>query len=215
MTSFRLRARVFCSLSLLTAMMLLAASSPLAAQQGAPPAPIATGPPPLAPLGIPNFGRVTEMLYRGGQPKPESYEELKALGIEIVVNFREERDKIEVERREVEALGLRYVNIPWSSWHRPPTQRVAEFLALLRANPQKKIFVHCHRGADRTGVMVAAYRMAVENWTPPQALAEMKAFHFHRFWLRHLKSYVEDFPRLLDADPAFRALHLAAPAYAP
>jgi protein tyrosine/serine phosphatase len=168
-----------------------------------------------APRGVPNFGQVSPFLFRGGQPGEESFQGLKKLGVEIVVNFRDERDLIESERRQVEALGLRYVSIPWSSWHRPNDQRVIEFLELVRANPQKKILVHCHHGADRTGVMVAAYRIAVERWTPPQAIAEMDAYHFHSFWLHHLKSYVQDFPELLAADPNFRALRPPAQASTP
>src|SRR5712692_1138285 len=147
----------------------------------------------LAPAGVSNFGEVTPLLFRGGQPSQEGFQALKKLGVEIVVNFREEHDLIEAERHHVEPLGIRYVSIPWNSWHSPNDQQVAEFLTLLRANPQKKIFVHCHHGADRTSVMVAAYRIAAQNWTPQQAIAEMELFHFHSFWLHHLKSYVEDF----------------------
>ena len=169
----------------------------------------------LAPAGVSNFGEVTPLLYRGGQPNQEGFQALKKLGVAIVVNFRDERDLIEAERRQVEALGMRYVGIPWSSWHSPNDQQVAEFLALLRASPQKKIFVHCHYGADRTGVMVAVYRIAAQNWTPPQAIAEMESFHFQRFLRFYLKSYVEDFPRLLAADPSLRALHPAAQTSAP
>lgn len=164
----------------------------------------------LAFAGLPNSGRVSPTLYRGGQPGSAGYEELKKLGIEIVVNFRNEPEKIEVERRAVEVLGLRYVSLPLSSWHRPDTKLVAEFFDLVRANPERKIFVHCHRGADRTGVMVAAYRIAFDHWTPPQALEEMSAYHFHSFWFRHLKRYVQNFPQLLAADPALRQLAPAA-----
>jgi protein tyrosine/serine phosphatase len=163
----------------------------------------------LAPAGVSNFGEVTPLLYRGGQPSQKGFQALKKLGVEIVVNFRDERDLIEAERHQVELLDIRYVSIPWNSWHSPNDQQVAEFLTLLRANPQKKIFIHCHHGADRTSVMVAVYRIAAQNWTPPQAIAEMESFHFQRFLLFYLKSYVEDFPRLLAADPSLRALRPA------
>jgi protein tyrosine/serine phosphatase len=160
--------------------------------------------------GLPNLGQVTEMLYRGGQPTEEGYRELKKLGIQIIVNFRNEKENIEAERREVEALGMRYVSIPWSGWHKPTNHQVARFLTLLRANREKKIFAHCHHGSERTGVMVAAFRMAMQDWTPQQVLEEMKEFHFHHFWFRHLRSYVEDFPRQFEADTNFRALQPAA-----
>lgn len=169
----------------------------------------------LAPRGVANFGEVSSQLYRGAQPTPEGFAGLKRLGVEIVVNLRHEPDLIAGERQTVESLGLRYVSIPWNSWHQPSSQQVAEFLALLQANPRKKIFVHCHHGADRTGVMVAAYRIADEHWTPAQAIQEMNAFHFHGFWLRHLKRYVQDFPQQLAADPSLRALRPAAESSTP
>ena len=205
---------VIASIVLLTT--LLAASTHLGGQKAAlrvpPPTPLAEK---ITVRGVPNFGRVSETLYRGGQPTPEGFAELKKLGIEIVVNFRDERKLVEAERQQVEALGMHYANIPWSSARNPKSPQVAEFLELLRANPQKKIFAHCHLGADRTGVMVAAYRIAAEKWTPPQALEEMNVFHFHGFWLPHLKRWVVGFPRQLAADANFRALRPAAQASAP
>ena len=53
----------------------------------------------------------------------------------------------------------------------PKTEDVAHFLELLRASPDKKVFVHCERGAERTGVMVACYRISSERWTADQATA--------------------------------------------
>ena len=203
---------IFSNLALFIAALLLGANPGLATQQAAPAAEQAQK---IGLAGVPNFGRVTPTLYRGGQPTDEGFQELKKLGIAIVVNFRNERDKIEAERREAEGLGLRYSSIPWSSWHRPDDTQVAEFLQLVRANPDKKIFVHCHHGADRTGVMVAAFRIAFEHWTPSQALAEMSEFHFHRFWYPHLKSYVEEFPQELLGNPQLRGLRPAVHPSAP
>ncbi len=208
MKSRRLPVYIFSGVALVAAMLLTAAGVHHAAQQATPP-----GPSSLA--GVPNFGRVSATLYRGGQPSDEGLLALKKSGVEIVVNFRNEPDRIEKERHEVEALGLRYVSIPWSSWHAPSNQQVAEFLELLRANPQKKTFVHCHHGSDRTGVMVAAYRIAFDNWTPAAAIEEMNAYHFHRFWMSHLKHYIEGFPQQLARNPIFRAPQPAVQATAP
>lgn len=158
--------------------------------------------------GVGNFGRVTENLYRGAQPSPEGFSQLKKLGIGMVVNFRDERSEQQKEQRAAEALGMRYVVIGWNARKEPTDAQVAEFLALVRENSQTKIFAHCHLGADRTGVMLAAYRIAEDHWTAEQALAEMKAFHLH-FWLPHLKHYVSDFPRRMQSSPALQTL--AAP----
>jgi len=155
---------------------------------------------------LPNFGQVTPTLYRGGQPRREGYAELQKLGVTTVVNLRNDEDEVSEEKKRVEALGMRFVSLPWSGWDRPDNKQVAEFLRLLRANPGQKVFVHCRRGAERTGVMVAAYRIAAQGWTPGQALEEMEEFKFRGLWFGHLKRYVLRLPELLGSDPDFRTL---------
>ncbi|MCL6480279.1 MAG: dual specificity protein phosphatase family protein [Firmicutes bacterium] len=164
--------------------------------------------------GLPNLGKVHENLYRGGQPDAAAggYRSLQELGIEIVVNFRNDADDVEPERARLEALGIRFVHIPWSSFRRPDNRQVAQFLQLLQQHRNQKIFVHCQRGAERTGVMLAAYRIAVQGWTAEQALAEMEAFKFRGFWFRHLKHYIRNFAQHWASDPAFHALQTAAAA---
>jgi protein tyrosine phosphatase (PTP) superfamily phosphohydrolase (DUF442 family) len=160
------------------------------------------------PAGVPNWGRVTDMLYRGGQPSTVGFKALQQMGVAIIVNFRDEPEETFSERREVESMGIKYVNIPWSGSDQPSSWQVVQFLDLVRANPQAKIFVHCKRGADRTGVMIAAYRIAVERKTVTDADSEMNRFHYDRFWLPHLQRYVNNLPQLLDDSPLFSAYAL-------
>jgi protein tyrosine/serine phosphatase len=165
-------------------------------------------------LGLPNFGRVTDMLYRGAQPASPGFSALQAMGVGIVVNFRNEPGEIAHERREVESRGIKYVSIPWSGYDEPSNAQVVQFLDLVRANPELKIFVHCQRGADRTGVMIAAYRIAVEHKTVAEAVSEMHQFHYAQFWLPHLQRYVYSIPKLLQDDPRFTAYAAVANAAA-
>jgi protein tyrosine/serine phosphatase len=37
------------------------------------------------------------------------------------------------------------------------------------------VFVHCRRGVDRTGTIVACYRIAHDHWENRKALAEAEA----------------------------------------
>jgi tyrosine-protein phosphatase SIW14 len=90
--------------------------------------------------------------------------ELKKRGVEIIVNLRHERDEIGRERALVQSQGMQYVSIPWRGSNDPDTGQIVEFPDLLRANPSKQVFVHCQRGAERTGVMIACYRMSGERW---------------------------------------------------
>jgi tyrosine-protein phosphatase SIW14 len=155
--------------------------------------------------GLPNFGRVTDTLYRGAQPSPDGFRALKALGVGIVVNFRDDDREIAAEQRQVEALEIKYVSIPWNARDNPPSAKIVQFLQLVRANPKTKIFVHCRRGAERTGVMIAAYRVVVEHEPVPEAVWEMRQFHYDWFWRPHLQRYIESLPGLLQQDSQFRA----------
>lgn len=161
--------------------------------------------------GISDFGKVNDFLYRGGQPKGEGVEELKKLGIDTIVDLRGElHGVIENERQRAESLGMRFINLPGSGWETPKDGEMARFFALVREEPRRKIFIHCWLGGDRSGMFIAAYRMAFEGWTPEQAIQEMRRFHYLEFWHPNMKKYVRDFPRRLAHSPelaAFRQAH--------
>jgi len=155
--------------------------------------------------GIANFAKVTDTLYRGAQPSSEGFNALRAMGVAIVVNFRDEASETSNEKREVESLGMKYVGIPWKGSDYPSNAQVLEFLDLVRTNPQVKIFAHCARGADRTGTMIAAYRVALEHNSVSEAVSEMHAFHYAHFFLPQLERYVDSLPGLLKSDVHFSA----------
>ena len=155
--------------------------------------------------GLPNLGEVTPTLFRGSQPTKEGFKQLAKMRIAIVVDLRGDRKG---ERDAVRMLGMQYVPIPWFCM-RPKDVVIAQFLILLRDNPGKKIFVHCNTGIDRTGMMIAAYRIAEEKWTADEAMKEMKAFGFSRFHetiCLGLSSYEERFPEEFASDPVFQSL---------
>jgi protein tyrosine/serine phosphatase len=153
--------------------------------------------------GLPNGGRVNDVLYRGAQPHTEGIQELKKLGITTVVDLRGENTELrDSERVQAESLGIRFVSIPVSGWDPPSNDQVAQFLALFRNNPKEKVFVHCRFGDDRTGVFVATYRMAYEGWPATQAMNEMYFFGFNGFWHPSMKSFIRDFPARLKTAPA-------------
>ena len=157
--------------------------------------------------GIRNAGKINDLLYRGGQPKQAGLGELKKLGITTMVDLRrEDPQKADWERREAAALGMRFVYIPVSGWEPPSDEQVAQFLALFREDPKRKVFVHCRFGDDRTGTFVAAYRIAVDRWTPKQAIGEMYFFGFNGFWHPAMKKFIEQFPEHLRSASALAPL---------
>jgi tyrosine-protein phosphatase SIW14 len=166
--------------------------------------------------GLPNGGRVTDVLFRGAQPRAEGFEQLKKLGITTIVDLRgEDPAKREWERQQAETVGIRFVSIPVSGWSPPSNEQVAQFLSLFREDRREKVFIHCRFGDDRTGVFVATYRMALEGWPAEQAVNEMYFFGFNGFWHPSMKAFIRDFPARLKTAPALAALPVAQPAASP
>lgn len=157
--------------------------------------------------GVPNAGKISDVLFRGAQPSAQGLAELKKLGITTIIDLRGNRGPVNRERAQAEALGMHFIDIPVSGWSAPSNAQVAEFLKLFQRDPTQKVFVHCYFGRDRTGVMVAAYRMTQQNWTPDQALSEMNSFGFHDHLYPAMKSYVRRFPVTFAGDNSFAALH--------
>lgn len=156
--------------------------------------------------GVENFARIDGVLYRGAQPEDYAYNELRNAGIAVVVDFRHEPDEIASEKIAVEANGMQFVSLPWTSRQGPIRSEILEFLNLVKRDSGKKIFVHCARGADRTGLMVALYRITFDRWSADEAVEEMKSFRYHSFLLPNLARYVRAYPSELSSDPALRAI---------
>ena len=163
--------------------------------------------------GIKNFAQVTPKLYRGGQPGIAGARSLKKTGIDIVVDMRGGLNKR--EKATVQELGMQYISIPWHCPF-PSDKPFATFLKLIQENPEKKIFVHCRLGNDRTGMAVAAYRMAEQGWSADEAMNEMKVFGFtygHHWICPPLARYEKSFPHRLKTSPAFKDIQpLSTPA---
>ena len=154
--------------------------------------------------GLPNLGEVTPALYRGALPTAEGLETLQKMGINIVVDMRAGPHKTEEET--VSQRGMQYVSLP-SVCYGPKDETFAQFLAVVRENPGKKIFVHCQLGVDRTGMAVASYRMAEQGWSADEAMKEMQVFGFssaHHLMCPGLAAYERNFPERLKTNPALQ-----------
>lgn len=148
--------------------------------------------PAFANIKIKNFGQIDERFYRGAQPKEDDYKALATLGIKTVIDLRDKPTSY--EKRNVEALGMRYVNIPMSDKRYPREDQTETFLKLVNDPETGKFFVHCAGGRHRTGVMGAVYRFNVNRWNYDQAYAEMKDYDFYTRWGHgDMKKYVQDY----------------------
>jgi protein tyrosine/serine phosphatase len=125
---------------------------------------------------IGNFGQMDERFYRGAQPLASDFQSLKDLGVSTVIDLR--NDPTDYEKGAVEALGMKYVNIPMSGWKSPKQQDVDAFLALVNNPETGKFYVHCKAGIHRTGVVGAAYRYTNYGWNYDQVYKEMKDYNY-------------------------------------
>lgn len=143
-------------------------------------------------LGLPNFYKVSDNLYRGAQPTAEGMRQLKKIGIKTVVNLR----LLHSDRDEIGNTELTYRHIPMTAFI-PKTSDVVHFLQIVTDSNCTPVFVHCQHGSDRTGLMCAIYRIVVQGWSKDEAIAEMTrgGFGFHGIFM-NLKDYI----RKLDVD---------------
>lgn len=148
---------------------------------------------------VTNFHQVNTTLYRGAQPEPQEFQSLARFGIKTVIDLRPEEGHIRTEKKLVEAAGMRYINIPMSGVTAPTDQQIARALSIMNDTASGPVFIHCRRGADRTGTVIACYRMSHDQWANEKALGEARSFGMS--WMeRGMRSYV---------------LHYHAPAAAP
>jgi tyrosine-protein phosphatase SIW14 len=156
--------------------------------------------------GISNAAEVSTSLFRGAQPQIDSLDELKKIGITTIVDLRSESAGLrERERAKAESLGIHFVSIPVKGFATPTSEQLAEYFALLRQAPLQKVFVHCRYGEDRTGVFIAAYRIAFDRWTADQAYSEMLDFGFNHDWHPSMTAFIRSLPERLHTDPVLKS----------
>lgn len=136
--------------------------------------------------GVPNLHKVKDDLYRSGQPTAAGMKNLHAMGIKTVLNLR----AFHSDRDEIGDTGLLYEHISMVTWF--PTEEEAVRSLKVMTDPAKKpVLIHCLHGSDRTGTMIAIYRIAVQGWTKEEAVREMTrgGFGFHEVWI-HLVPWI-------------------------
>lgn len=152
--------------------------------------------------GLPNLHKVTDTLYRGAQPSAEGFAELRKTGVRTIVNLR----AFHSDRDEMKGLDFAYENIDVKAW-RAEDEDIIRFLKIVTDKSKAPVFVHCQHGADRTGMMIAVYRMAVEGWSKDDAIKEMTGggYGWHPIW-RNLVRHIRE----LDVGPLRRAAGISS-----
>ena len=134
---------------------------------------------PVASASIKNWYRVDADVFRSEQPTRAAFEEMRAKGIRTVINLRHDLS----DESLTSGLGFGLVEIPIRAWGFSEDE-IVKVLKAVQAAP-KPVLVHCQMGSDRTGVVIAMYRVVFQGWTKKDALAELEdgGFGFHRYYL--------------------------------
>lgn len=143
-------------------------------------------PAPIEVKGVKNCFRLSPELYRSGQPGSGGFQALEKLGLRSVLNLREYHSDAD----EAEHTGLRLYRMKLAAGK--VTREELMDCLLVISNAPKPILVHCWHGSDRTGIVCAAYRIVMQDWTPEKALEELmdKRFGHHRSYYSNLAELI-------------------------
>ena len=140
--------------------------------------------------GVPNFHTINEHMYRGGQPSPTGFHNLAKLGVRTIIDLRNGLDI--GESGMVEKEGMRYFHVPMATVGAPTENQMSSVLRVFDDGASWPVFVHCRRGADRTGTVVACYRISHDHWKNEKALLEAKTYGMS--WMeRAMQHYILTF----------------------
>lgn len=144
--------------------------------------------------GLDNVGRVAPGVLRGAQAGRDGYATLKQLGVKTVIDMR----TTENEKAAVEAAGMKAIAVPIEMTRNGLKEKVDRVVALMADPANQPVYVHCRHGQDRTGIVVAAYRLKQQGWSLADAEAEMQAFGFNNVWVnfkKFIRQYGADLKR--------------------
>jgi protein tyrosine/serine phosphatase len=126
---------------------------------------------------IENFRQVEPGLYRGGEPTATGWAQIEQFGIKTVL-------KLNAARTAPTPAGIFEVADAMppegisDALDEPTATEIGKALHALRDSP-RPLYIHCAHGQDRTGLVVALYRVIVEHWTPGRARAEALSAGYH------------------------------------
>lgn len=134
-----------------------------------------------------NLYKVSDSLYRSEQPNKKGFEELQKLGVASVLNLRtsdSDTEPAEKTTLQLFSVEMKAENIDYD--------KVLEALKIIKKAP-KPILVHCKHGSDRTGLIVAMYRIIFEGWNKESAIKELKEgdYGFHSIFV-NIPKFIEN-----------------------
>ena len=127
-------------------------------------------------------------IYRSAQPDEASFAELKRIGVRSILNLRQGFRDTAKHPGIPDGIREYECGINTGMMDRADLVRA---LKIIRDAP-RPLLIHCLHGADRTGAVVAAYRIVFQDWTPEEAVAEMEhpRYGMHKFFFPNLAALI-------------------------
>jgi len=150
--------------------------------------------------GLDNLHKVSDSLYRSAQPTAIGMKNAEKIGIGTIISLRSKQK----DEKLVKETNLQTIHVNMRAWNPKYEDAVLLMRILNPNNPQldrKPVLIHCYHGADRTGFIIALYRIVYENWTQVEAIEEMLdgGYGYHKMWrdiIKFLKELnVEEFKK--------------------
>lgn len=143
--------------------------------------------------GLDNLYKISDKLYRSAQPTAIGMKNAEKLGISTVISLRSKQK----DEKLVYDTNLKLIHVSMRAWN--PKMEDAIFL-MKTLNPNnpvlagKPVLVHCYHGADRTGWVVALYRITYENWNKEEAIEEMLegGYGYHKSIWKDIVTFIKD-----------------------
>ncbi len=136
--------------------------------------------------GFTNIYKITDYLYRSEEPTAEGMKNLERIGIKTVI----ELNVFDPDADAIEGTGLHVEKLNVKPWH-IEDEDVVRVLRIIRKRENGPFLIHCWKGSDRVGVMVAMFRIVDQGWTKEEAIREMVegGYRYNRAWA-NIISYV-------------------------
>ncbi len=129
-------------------------------------------------VGIDNMHKVDDGVYRSGQPDKEDFIKLEKAGITEVLNLR----RYHSDDDEAEGTSIKLHRIKTRA-EAVSEEQLLEAMRIIK-NRKGDILIHCWHGSDRTGIVVAMYRIVFQEWTKEAAIDEMinGGYGYHKIY---------------------------------
>ncbi len=129
-----------------------------------------------------NLYQINDSIYRSEQPSRKGFKALEEKGFKTILNVR----RLWGDDKKARRTNLQLKRLPLKAGILTEDDLI-KALQIIQTS-EKPILIHCWHGSDRTGAIIAAYRIVFEDWAKEKAIKEfrVKAFGYHEKWYPNL-----------------------------